>query len=70
MTAEVRLSRSYRIEIPKALRDSHSWRPGQTFVLVPKGRSVLLVPAPSLADLKGIGKGADTSDYRDRTDRF
>jgi bifunctional DNA-binding transcriptional regulator/antitoxin component of YhaV-PrlF toxin-antitoxin module len=56
--------------IPKAVRTANNWRAGQKFVFVPKGKGVLLVPAPSLEQLRGIARGADPENVRNRTDRF
>jgi bifunctional DNA-binding transcriptional regulator/antitoxin component of YhaV-PrlF toxin-antitoxin module len=64
------LSSKFQISIPKAVRVSHQWAAGQVFAFVPRGTGVLLVPVPSLAEMKGIAAGANTSDYRDRSDRF
>lgn len=63
------LSTKFQISIPKAVRSEHQWRPGQKFAFVPRGSGVLLVPIPELEDLKGIARGADAKDYRDRSDR-
>ena len=64
------LSSKFQISIPKDVRDRQNWKAGQRFVFIPKGAGVLVMPVPELAELKGIAKGADTSDIRDRGDRF
>lgn len=64
------LSSKFQIVIPKAVRTANNWRAGQKFVFVPKGKGVLLVPAPSLEQLRGIAKGANPENVRDRNDRF
>ena len=64
------LSSKFQISVPKAIRDQQRWEAGQTFVFIPKGQGVLLMPVPELAALEGIAKGADTEGYRDREDRF
>jgi len=64
------LSAKFQISIPKAVRDELSWRAGQEFVFIPKGKGVLLMPVPALEQLAGIAKGAKTQDYRDRKDRY
>jgi AbrB family looped-hinge helix DNA binding protein len=69
MTAQAKLSAKFQISIPKEVRDAQQWRAGQSFVFLPKGKGVMLMPAPDLADLKGIARGARTTDYRDRNDR-
>jgi AbrB family looped-hinge helix DNA binding protein len=69
MTA-VTLSSKFQISIPKEVREKQGWKPGQKLAFVPRGKSYELVPVPDLKDLKGIAKGANTSDYRDRYDRY
>ncbi|SSC73167.1 unnamed protein product [Ciceribacter sp. T2.26MG-112.2] len=64
------LSSKFQISIPKDVRDRQNWKAGQRFVFIPKGVGVLVMPVPELAELKGIAKGADASDIRDRSDRF
>lgn len=64
------LSSKFQISIPKAIRTAQHWEAGVTFAFIPKGTGVLLVPVPKLDDLKGLAKGADTSDYRDRSERI
>ena len=65
----VTLSSKFQISIPKEVRESQGWKPGQKFAFVPRGGGYELVPVPKLEDLRGIAKGADTTNYRDRTDR-
>jgi AbrB family looped-hinge helix DNA binding protein len=64
------LSSKFQIVIPKGVRAAQNWRAGQEFVFIPKGKGVLLVPAPTLKELRGIAKGANPDDVRDRNDRF
>ena len=64
------LSSKFQISIPKAVREKHGWEAGQEFVFIPKGGGVMLVPVPTLEELRGIAAGADPSDYRDRNDRY
>jgi AbrB family looped-hinge helix DNA binding protein len=70
MRALATLSSKFQISIPKEVRDEHHWEAGQEFVFIPKGKGVLLMPVPELGQLAGMAKGADTSDYRDRQDRY
>jgi len=69
MSDTATLSTKFQISIPKAVRTEKHWEAGQEFVFIPKGKGVLLMPVPSLEDLKGMAKGANPSDYRDRKDR-
>jgi AbrB family looped-hinge helix DNA binding protein len=64
------LSSKYQISIPKKVREEQNWKPGQEFAFVPAGESVMLVPVPTLKELRGIARGANTQDYRDRNDRY
>ena len=70
MSDTATLSEKFQISIPKAVRDAQRWKAGQRFVFIPKGTGVLLVPAPEKHELAGIAAGADTTDYRDRDDRY
>jgi len=70
MTAIATLSSKYQISIPKSVREEQHWQSGQQFVFIPKGKGMLMMPIPSLEQLKGIATGADSSDFRDRNDRF
>ena len=63
------LSRKFQISIPKEIRESMKLKAGQRLSFVQVGKSIKLVPQPSIDDLFGIAKGADTRNYRDRDDR-
>ncbi len=64
------LSAKFQISIPKPVRETQGWRAGQEFVFIPKGKGVLVMPVPTLEDLRGAAKGAEIRDHRDRSDRF
>ena len=64
------LSSDYQIMIPKGIRESRNWKPGQEFAFTHKGSGVLLVPVPKDEELFGIAKGASSDNYRDRKDRY
>lgn len=63
------LSSKFQLSIPKAVREELHLQAGQKFAVVTKGDVISLVPIPALDDLRGVAKGADTSDYRDRDER-
>ena len=69
MTATATLSTKFQISIPKAIRSAQAWEAGLTFAFIPKGTGVLLVPVPKRDALKGLARGANAADYRDREDR-
>ncbi len=60
------LSSKFRITIPKAFCAQQKWKAGQEFVLVPKNKGLLVMPAPELSELAGIAQGACKDGYRDR----
>lgn len=70
MAATATLSSKFQISIPKAVREARHWEAGQEFVFIPKGKGVMLMPAPELQQLAGIAKGARKEGYRDRKDRY
>jgi hypothetical protein len=63
------LSSKFQISVPKAVRIAKQGHAGQTFAFIPKGEGVLPAPIPQREDLAGLVRGANTRDYRDRTDR-
>lgn len=65
----VTLSSKYQIAVPKAIRTELGLEAGQQFAVIPKGSVIELVPLRSLESARGMLRGADPSDYRDRTDR-
>ena len=69
MSETATLSTKFQISIPKAIRSAQAWEAGLTFAFIPKGTGVLLVPVPKRDALKGLARGANASDYRDRKDR-
>lgn len=64
------LSSKFQISIPKRIRETQHWEPGQEFAFIPKNGGVMLVPVPTLDDLMGIAPDADPEGYRDRDDRY
>jgi AbrB family looped-hinge helix DNA binding protein len=68
--ATAKLSAKFQISVPKEVRDLQHWTAGQEFAFIPKGKGVLLMPVPTLEDLRGLAQDANAENYRDRTDRF
>jgi AbrB family looped-hinge helix DNA binding protein len=66
----VTISSKFQISIPKQVRDQEGWKVGQRLAFVPEGKHYILVPVPTVDEIFGIAKGADTSDYRDRYERY
>jgi AbrB family looped-hinge helix DNA binding protein len=70
MNATATLSSKFQISIPKAVREAQHWQAGQEFVFIPKGKGMMLMPVPTLEQLRGIARGAEPEGYRDREDRY
>jgi AbrB family looped-hinge helix DNA binding protein len=70
MGAITKLSEKFQISIPKEVRDKEGWKAGQEFAFVPHAGGVMLVPVPELAEMRGIARGANKENYRDRNDRY
>jgi AbrB family looped-hinge helix DNA binding protein len=68
MSDTATLSSKFQISIPKSIRVTTEWKPGQKLVFIPRGKSVMVVP--ELKELRGIARGADPTGYRDREDRY
>lgn len=63
------LSSKFQLCIPKDLREKLHMRAGQTFIFIPHGNSIQLVPDREMKDVKGILTGANVANIRDRHDR-
>ncbi|MEI6329635.1 MAG: AbrB/MazE/SpoVT family DNA-binding domain-containing protein [Pseudanabaena sp. ELA645] len=69
---EVTLSQHYQISIPQEIRDLLSLQVGQKFSVVLKNDSITLVlqsPQSSIQSFRGVLKGANTHNVRDRSER-
>ena len=63
------VSSKYQIAIPKEVRESMHIQPGQQFEFIPMGAILQLAPKISVKKLRGIARGANPANYRDRKDR-
>ena len=63
------VSSKYQIVIPKDVRERVRVRPGQRMSVTVKGGVIHLIPVPTLQELRGIARGADTRGVRDKEDR-
>jgi len=66
----VTLSSKYQLVVPKSIRESMGFKPGQKFMPIAKHGSIQYVPVPTLKEMRGIARGADTSNIREKVDRF
>ena len=62
------VSEKFQVVIPRRVREQLALKPGEKLAFVVQGRSLHVVPVASLASLHGLALGADTRDYRDRSD--
>ncbi len=68
---EVTLSKEHQIAIPQEIRDSLQLKAGQKFSLIVKDNLISLIPLKnSVESFRGILKGANTSNIRDRDERI
>jgi AbrB family looped-hinge helix DNA binding protein len=68
---EVTLSKEYQIVIPPEIRESLQLKAGQKFSLVIKNDLISLIPQKmTMESLRGILKGANIDNIRDRNERL
>lgn len=63
------ISSKFQISVPKKIREQLQIKPGQQFIFIPKGDCLELVPKRNIKDMRGILKGANTKNTRDRGER-
>jgi AbrB family looped-hinge helix DNA binding protein len=68
--SRTKLSATYRIQIPREVRESANLKRGQEFQIIVKGGIIHLVPEQSLEDLRGFARGISTEGLRDKSDRL
>ncbi len=66
---DVRTHSDIQIEIPQAVLDTAGVKPGQKLVAMNWGNSIVLVPALSVAELRGRLSGIENDFVRDKSDR-
>ncbi len=67
---EVGLSQDYQVCIPQEIRDLLNLKAGQKFSILLQGDSITLVPKPAIQSFRGILKGANVNNVRDRIARI
>lgn len=67
--ATATVSSKFQISLPKEVREAMHIQPGQQFEFIPMGTILQLAPKTSIEELRGIARGANPSNYRDRKDR-
>ncbi len=64
------LTEKFQIGIPKAFRDDLGLKAGQQFVFVAKGDAIIMIPRREISEVRGMFKGANTKNVRDRSKRI
>ncbi len=64
------LTEKFQIGIPKAFREDLGLKAGQQFVFIAKGDNIVMVPRRDISEVRGLFKGANTENVRDRMERI
>ena len=67
--AQTIVSSRYQVRIPKQIRERAGLKPGQKLDVTATRFGIRLVRVPTLEELRGIARGANTSGLRDKSDR-
>jgi AbrB family looped-hinge helix DNA binding protein len=67
---EVTLSEQYQISIPEEIRDSLHLQAGQKFSISIQDNLISLMPKTNIQSFRGILKGANIDNIRDRSERI
>jgi len=68
--ASTTISTKYQIVIPKEIREKLQLSPRQRLQVLEKGGVISLIPEVPLKSLKGILKGMNKADVREKKDRL
>ena len=68
--ATTTISSKYQIVIPKEIRERMRLTPRQRLQVLEKGGIIALVPEVPLKSLKGVLKGMNKADLREKKDRL
>ena len=68
--SQTTVSSKYQVVIPKAARERVHLRPGQKLIVVVRGNVISLVLEVPVAQLRGLVKGIDATDLREKDDRL
>ena len=69
-TPYAKLSTRHCVALPKEIRDTLDWKAGEDLSVVRHKDGVFIYKRPTLEDVFGIAKGANTDFQRDRNDRY
>jgi bifunctional DNA-binding transcriptional regulator/antitoxin component of YhaV-PrlF toxin-antitoxin module len=64
----VTVSQEFQVQIPVNVRERAGVRIGQKFIMLPRGKQIILIPVEPVEKARGSLRGMDTSDYREEED--
>jgi len=67
---ETTISSKYQVVIPREVRERLHLQPHQKLTILEKDGMLILIPQVKLDSLRGIARGANVADYRDKEDRY
>ncbi|TKB70414.1 MAG: AbrB/MazE/SpoVT family DNA-binding domain-containing protein [Nitrospira sp.] len=68
--ATITISSKFQIVIPKEIREKLHLRPRQRLQVLEKGEIIILVPEVPLKSLKGVLKGMNKADLREKKEQL
>jgi AbrB family looped-hinge helix DNA binding protein len=68
--SRVTLSPKFQIVIPREIRERLRLRPGQKITLIEQEGIITAIPDQPIEKFRGILKGMQTTDLRDKEERF
>jgi AbrB family looped-hinge helix DNA binding protein len=64
----VRISRNYRVTIPREIREQFGLKPGQEIIFIPYKNTLRVIVVSSIEKARGMLKGIDTEGFREEID--
>ncbi len=62
----ITLSETFQVEIPENIRGKLHLQAGQEFICIAENQAIRLIPKNDIQAFRGILKGANPENYRDR----
>lgn len=66
----VTLSSKFQLVLPRGARERLHLRPGMRFTVLDKGGVIVLVPERSIRGYRGVARGTNARDLREKKDRL
>jgi len=57
---------NHQLSLPTSVLQHFHLQPGQTLICIVKGNVINLIPKQDIQSVRGLLKGANTANYRDR----